>query len=185
MYTALVAAPLALAAAPHAHAQQQAQPQPQTQTQAAPAGKHQVRIAKGSPTAKVFFGEPAQLLDDDGTYADAMKRVANDLSQSCGAIESFGWEFNESDLAERQQHASKVFDSTMQAFVQAGYKLVERKVRAIPDPETVVFTAESKAKKLIMVWSPTGDATLLLLCDAGAGAGAGAAPGGKTPPAKK
>ncbi|PWC52588.1 hypothetical protein [Azospirillum sp. TSO22-1] len=172
MYTALVAAPLALAAAPHAHAQQQAQPQ----TQAPPAGKQQVRMAKGSPTAKVFFGEPAQLLDDDGTYADAMKRVAKDLSQSCGTIESFGWEYNETDLSERQQHANKVFDSTMQAFVQAGYKLVERKVRAIPDPETVVFTAESKAKKLIMLWSPTGDATLLLLCDASAG---------KTPPTKK
>jgi len=174
MYTALVAAPLALAAAPHAHAQQQAQPQ--TQTQAPSAGKQQVRIAKGSPSAKVFFGEPALVLDDDGTYADAMKRVAKDLSQSCGTIEAFGWEYNEPELADRQQHASKVFDSTMQAFVQAGYKLVERKVRAIPDPETVVFTAESKAKKLIMVWSPTGDATLLLLCDAGTGTGKAPAP---------
>lgn len=157
MYTALLAAPLALAAAAPVHAQAPAQP-----------GKQQVRIAKGSPTAKVFFGEPAQLLTDDGTYADAMKRVGKDLSQTCGTVESFGWEYSEPELNDRQQHASKVFDSTMQAFVKAGYKLVERKVRAIPDPETVVFTAENKERRLILLWSPTQDATLLLLCDAGA-----------------
>ena len=133
-YPTVLAALLALAALALAQQPPAAAPQ-------APAGKQQVRLAKGSPLAEVFFSEPALVLDDDGTYSDAMGRIGQELGWPCKTTESFGWEFRESTQDERQQHASTVFDSTMQAFTKAGYKLVERKVRAVPDPESPVFTA--------------------------------------------
>ena len=168
-YSTALAALLAVAVAAPATAQQP--------PAAAPPGKQQVRLAKGSPLAKVFFAEPALVLDDDGTYSGAMGRIGQELGWTCGATESFGWEFREKTQEERQKHASAIFDATMQAFTKSGYKLVERKVRAVPDPESPVFTAERKDNKLVMLWSPLKDATILLVCDANATKG--------KPPAQK
>ena len=167
MYTALVAVPLALAAVPPAQAQQ--------------AGKRQVRVAKGSPLAKVFFAEPALVLDDDGTYAGAMQRVGKELSRECGAVESYAWDFAGTAREQAQQRASGIFDRTMEAFKRAGYTLEEKRTRAIPDPETMIYTADGKEKRLVLMWSPVQDATLLLVCDAGKPP----APATKTAPAKK
>jgi hypothetical protein len=172
MFTALVAVPLALAAVPPAQAQQ--------------AGKQQVRIAKGSPLAKVFFSEPALVLDDDGTYAGAMQRVGKELSRDCGAVESYAWDFKGAPREQQQQRASTVFDGTMESFKRAGFTLAEKKVRAIPDPETMIYTADGKEKRLVLMWSPVQDATLLLICDAGkAPPPAPAAPAPKAPPKKQ
>jgi len=169
IYTALVAVPLALAAAPPALAQQ--------------AGKQQVRIAKGSPLAKVFFSEPALVLDDDGTYAGAMQRVGKELARDCGAVESYGWDFKGMPPEQQQQRANTVYEGTMQAFQRAGFTVAEKKVRALPDPETLVYTADGKEKRLVMMWSPVQDATLLLICDAGKAPPP--APAAKTAPGKK
>lgn len=170
IYTALLAVPLALAATPPALAQQ--------------AGKQQVRIAKGSPLARVFFSEPALVLDDDGTYAGAMQRVGKELSRDCGAVESYGWDYNGIARDQQQQRATAVYEGTMRALKQAGYTLTEQKVRALPDPETLVYTADGKEKRLLLMWSPVQDATLLLICDAGKPPPA-QAPVAKTPPGKK
>lgn len=176
MYTALVAAPLALTlaltGAPPAQAQQ---------AQSQQAGKQQVRVAKGSPLAKVFFSEPALVLDDDGTYAGAMQRVGKELSRDCGAVESYGWDFQGIAHEQQQQRVTRIVDGTMAAFKTAGYTLNEQRVRAIPDTETMVYTADGKEKRLVLMWSPVQDATLLLICDAGKAP----PPAAKTPPAKK
>ncbi|HYG84659.1 MAG TPA: hypothetical protein VD978_00205 [Azospirillum sp.] len=140
------------------------------------------RIAKGSPIAKIFFAEPPLILEDDGTYAGAIQRVGKEVSRECGAVESYGWDFKGKDREQQQQQAYAVYDSTMQALEKAGYKLAEKKVRSIPDPETLVFTAERQENRLLLMWSPVQDATLLLICDAGTGA---KSPPTKTPQGKK
>ena len=160
---------LAVAVASPALAQQQGQQQP---------GRQMVRVAKGSPLAKIFFNEPALLLDDDGTYAGALQRVAHEVSRECGAVESYGWDFKGKDREQQQQRANAVYESTMDALKKAGYTLAEKRVRAIPDPETLVYTADGKENRLLVMWSPVQDATLLLICDAGKPAPA------KAPPAK-
>lgn len=158
--------------------------QAQSQQGTPPAGKQQVRMAKGSPAAKVFFSEPALLLNDDGTYSGAMQRVGQEVQRECGAVEAYGWDFKGEPKERQQQRADAVFQGTTQAFKNAGYTLSEKKVRAIPDPESVVYTAENKEKRLILLWSPVQDATLLLVCDAGAAPPAAPAPKA-APPAKK
>lgn len=175
IFSALLGAPLAFAVASPALAQQQDQRQGQTM----------VRIAKGSPLAKVFFPEPGLLLDDDGTYSGAMQRVGQELGRDCGTVESFGWDFKGQTSEQQQQRADALYTGTMDALKRAGYTLSEKKVRAIPDPETVVYTADGKENRLVLVWSPVPDATILLVCDAGKPAPANKAPAAKTPPAKK
>lgn len=175
IFSALLAAPLALAAASPTLAQQPDQRQGQTM----------VRIAKGSPLAKVFFPEPGLLLDDDGTYSGAIQSVGRELGLNCGAVESFGWDFKDQPREQQQQHAETIYTGTMDALKRAGYALSEKKVRAIPDPETLVYTANGKENRLVLVWSPVTDATILLVCDAGKPAPADKAPAAKTPPAKK
>jgi hypothetical protein len=172
IFSALLAAPLAFAVASPALAQQQ-----QGQAQQ---GRQMVRVAKGSPLAKIFFNEPALLLDDDGTYASVMQKVGREVSRECGAVESFGWDFKGKDRQEQQQRASAVYESTMAALKTAGYTLAEKRVRAVPDPETLVYTADGKENRLLLMWSPVQDAAILLICDAGK-----PAPAKKTPPAKK
>ncbi len=162
--SALVAAPLAFAAAPPAQAQQD---QKWTQGQPPAAPKAQVRVARGSPTAQIFFAQPPMILEDDGTYAGALQKASKELSRECGTVESYGWDFHGKDREVQQQMADTVYRSTMDALEKAGYKLTEKKVRAIPDPETLVYTAERKENRMVLMWSPVQEATLLLICDAG------------------
>lgn len=170
IFPALLVAALALPA--------QAQ-QEQKWTQGNPP-KTQVRVARGSPVAKIYFAQPALVLDDDGTYAETIRKVGKEVSRECGAVESYGWDFRGKDRELAQQQATAIFQSTMQELEKAGYKLTEKKVRSIPDPETLAFTADRPENRLVLLWSPVQDATLLLICDAGAGAkSAPAKPQGK------
>lgn len=168
---------LTLAVASPALAQQQQGQQPP--------GRQMVRIAKGSPLAKIFFSEPALLLDDDGTYAGAMQKVGREVSRECGAVESFGWDFKGKDRQEQQQRATAVYEGTMAALKKAGYTLAEKRVRAVPDPETLVYTADGKEKGLLLMWSPVQDATILLICDAGKPAPKAPPPAPSGPQVKK
>ncbi|WP_448192174.1 hypothetical protein [Azospirillum sp. sgz301742] len=181
IFSALLAVAVA---SPALAQQQQSQQQPSQQP-----GRQLVRMAKGSPLAKIFFSEPALILDDDGTYAGAMERVGKEVGRDCGTVESYGWDFKGKDREQQQQRASAIYESTMDALKRAGYALAEKKTRAVPDPDTVVYTAEGKENRLLLMWSPVQDATILLICDAGkpgpAKPPAGAAPSGKAPPAKR
>lgn len=154
--SAVLAAVLATAAASPASAQGQPKP-----------GQTMVHIAKGSPLARVFFPEPGLVLDDDGTFSGAMQRLGREVSRDCGAVETYGWDFKEQSEEQRQKHSEQVFEGTLAAFRKGGYTLTERKVRAIPDPASVVFLADGKANRLNLLWVPEQDALLLVVCDAG------------------
>jgi len=136
------------------------------QAEQAPPGKVMVKRAKGSPLAQVLFPEPARMLDDDGSFAETMQRVGQELSRRCGTVESFVWDFRGRPAEEQQRGAVTVYEATMREMEKAGYKLAEKTVRSIPDPETLVYTADRKDKHLLMLWSPLPDAAFLLICDA-------------------
>ena len=158
----ILSAFLTLAVASPALAQQKPQPGQAT-------GRPSV-LAKSSPLAKITFSEPPYVLDDDGTFAGTMERIGKEVSRPCGAVENYAWEFRETDAGKQQQHAMAVYEATMKALEQAGYKVAEKRVRAIPDPETLVFTADRKDTMITLLWSPVKDAAILLICDSSAGA---------------
>ncbi len=168
----ILSALLATALASPALAQQQGQSE----------SPHRVRMAKGSPIAKILFAAPPLILEDDGTYADVIRRIGKEVSHECGAVESYGWDFKGQDHEQQQKQAEAVYNSTTQALEKAGYTLEEKKAASVVDPETLVFTAGRKENAMLLLWSPLQDATILLICDT---TSAAKSPSGKAAQGKK
>jgi hypothetical protein len=143
----------------------------------APAPAPAAVVAPASPLAGVPFADPPFPISDDGVFAGFMGSVARELGRQCGTLEIYGWEFTAGD----QQRMDRIYAATMEAFRTAGYKISRVKAKTVPDPETVIMTADTDKKSLILSWSPLQGQALLQMCDAGTGAGAAVAPVGKKP----
>ncbi|CAK0751771.1 putative Signal peptide protein [Azospirillaceae bacterium] len=127
----------------------------------------------GAPRAKETalggfqFSDPPFILPNNGEHITVVRTIAKDLGRTCGVIEGYGWSLKPDD----QERLDAMNAKLMNVFRQTGRTVREVKVKSVQNSDVLVYTADSAARKMTVLWalSASGQGVMLIMCDNGGG----------------
>lgn len=123
-----------------------------------------------SKLAGYKFPTPATKVDDDGTFRKALDEVADQVHLKCGAVEAFGWTYDD------PQKGQPMVDATIKAMTASGYAIKAIDYKPFAGRQAFPGLATGKKKQIVLIWVAEATDATLALCEATAE---------KTEPAKK
>lgn len=117
---------------------------------------------EGSGLAHTRFPIKPSRLSDDGTFRGYLDTVSRDAGRKCGKRqENFVWEFRKGD----QAAVDEIYQGTMSNVEQVGWKLKPVTLKSVNSQVTTAFIGDREKERLLIVWIPMEDATMMLVCE--------------------
>ncbi len=119
--------------------------------------------APGSPIAGITFDDRPLILPIQRNFQMAMLTASSELSRSCGRIESYGWRLEGNE----QKRVNQIFNNTVDRIRAQGF-VVEVKHPKSLSRDVTLFTADTRSKHLLFLWSAGDIGLVMVLCETSA-----------------